>query len=128
MGDGASWRNSMIDTYGMRGGEIALAREVWFTVVRDADAIQRGKVPDSYRNDMMAVKGALSTGRIPGQTLQRARESVEEFLHHPDNLEDRRRWAELGFDCEPDELAKRVPSTENREGVGGCRERQSSGL
>lgn len=114
MGDGASWRNSMIDTYGMRGGEIALAREVWFTVVRDADAIQRGKVPDSYRNDMMAVKGALSTGRIPGQTLSRARESVDEFLHHPDNLEDRRLWAELGFDMEPDVLAQRVPK------VGGA--------
>lgn len=115
MGDGAPWRNSLIAAYGMRGGEIALAREVWFTAVRDADAIQRGKVPDSYHNDMMPIKGKLSCdSRSVGQKIQRARESVEEFLNHPDNVEDRRLWAELGFDMEPDELAKRVPKTERR--------------
>jgi hypothetical protein len=106
--DASGWRNGVIDTLGEPDGAyIALAREVWFQAIRDADAIRRGKVPDSYHNDMTVLKGKLSTRQGPVQ-MRRAAESVDEFLHCPDNAEDRELWAMLGFGLTGDEIARRV--------------------
>jgi hypothetical protein len=115
--DASNWRNGMIDTYGEDGAYIALAREVWFTAIRDADAIRRGTLPDSYHNDMTGglkppIKGGYKTG---ARLKQRATESLDEFLHSPDNAEDRRLWAEVGFDAEPDIVLRKTKLGE----VGG---------
>jgi hypothetical protein len=110
MADSSVRRNALIDLYGDFGPDMILAREVWGQTVRDAKSLREGRIPDNYHNDMTGgLKPPLKGGNKAGPQLkQRAAESIDEFLHCPDNAEDRELWAMLGFGLTGDELARRV--------------------